>query len=101
MSEAERGYILRSTLTALKISLTNGSDLLINGSAIINCADETLRIIGIDNDNTFDTSSEQLELILPPMRKIIKNTTVMALSLYKLHLEATETMNKVIATLVV
>lgn len=95
--EAEAGYIFAFNVDNLKISLTNGTDLIVNGSVIINYANETLSINGINYDNTIDSSSEQLDLVLPPMQKINKNATVMVLSLERLHLEAAETRNKVIA----
>lgn len=85
--EAERGYIFAFNANNLKISLTNGSELSITGSAIIRYINETIQINGIDYYGTANTFPEQLDFALPPVREITRNTTIMVLSLEKLHLE--------------
>lgn len=95
--EAERGYIFAFHVNNMKISLTNGSELSITGSAIIRYINETIQINGIDYDGTDDTFPEQLDFALPPVREITKNTTIMVLSLEKLHLETAQTMGKILA----
>nr|CAC79666.1 env protein [Drosophila melanogaster] len=95
--EAERGYIFAFNVNKLKVSLTNGSELSIMGSAIIRYINETIQINGIDYDGTVDTFPEQTDFDLPPMRKVTRNTTITVLSLEKLHLEATQTMDKILA----
>lgn len=95
--EAERGYIFVFNVNNMKISLTNGSELSITGSAIIKYTNETIQINGIDYDSTADTFPEQLNFTLPPMREITRNTTITVLSLEKLHLEAAQTTSKVLA----
>lgn len=94
--EAEKGYIFAFNANNLKAQLKNGSEITINGSAIIKYVNETIRINGIEYDNGVETTFEHLVLILPPLKEMTRNKTVEILSLQNIHLEAIETSNKIL-----
>lgn len=94
--EAEKGYIFIFNAKNTIVKTLNGNGTTINGSAIIKYLNCTLTINGIEYDNTADVTEEEFDFFLPPMQKIIKNTTIEVLSLERLHLEALHTSNKVL-----
>lgn len=94
--EAEKGYIFIFNAKNTTIKTVNGNDTTINGSAIIKYLNCTLTINGIEYDNTVDVTEEKFDFFLPPMQNIIKNTTIEAPSLERLHLEALQTSNKIL-----
>lgn len=94
--EAEKGYIFIFNAKNTIIKTLNGNDISIVGSVIIKYFNCTLTINGIEYDNTINETIEKFDFFLPPIQKIIKNSTIEVLSLERLHLEAAHTSSRIL-----
>ncbi|KAH8307510.1 hypothetical protein KR059_002236, partial [Drosophila kikkawai] len=71
-------------------------EVLLNDSFIIHYKNCTTWINGIEYSDKELVEHDHFTFVLPPVIKIVKNQTIKALSLEKLHLEALSTAGKII-----